>query len=675
MENLSNATREIMWNVPFGWLMYPLFVLSLISLTYGFYRHISRWRAGSPDDTRLSEYPARLLFGLKEVLLQTKVWRFSIAGFFHSLFFYSFIVFVVTTAVIGLDYDFGTNLYRGLLYSTLTVLSDLAGLLFLFGLGMAIWRRTITRPVTLTSDSNDVVALGLLMLIVITGFSLEGLRISLTGDQWASLSPVGFLTSGLFSGLSKQGGLTLHAGIWWIHTLLVMVWIASIPYTNFLHLLIIPANAFFAKRSPAGELTRIDLEALMEQEDFDPDDFSIGLGTTDHLTWKQRLSLDACVSCGRCDDICPAFAAGLPLSPKQFIAGMKGAMMLNHINQKFEVESSGTEIVGNAFDEMLTWHCRTCRACDEVCPAYVEHVDTQIEIRRSEVNMNGRMPEELEQMLRQMETNGNPFGHQKERVRWTESLEAPIIGPGESCDVLYWIGCLSTFDSEKQQIAEGVLQYLKNSGVSYGILGVGEVCCGDPARIAGEENLFQTTAKQQVEELKQRQFKILLTSCPHCFNVLKNEYPQFGGEFQVMHHTEYLQANGVTNPQPSPSKPRTVFYHDPCYLGRYQGIYEAPRAVLKELPDLKMAELDKSGWKSFCCGAGGGHFWMDIKGGERINNLRVQQIKEAGADTIVTACPFCHHMLEDSIKLLNLEDELQVMDIISLAQESPTDQT
>ncbi len=666
MENLSNATREIMWNVPGGWLMHPLFVISLVSLGFGLYRRISIWRKGKPDDDRLSDIPDRLFFMLKEVLLQTKVRRSSLAGLFHSLFFYSFIVFVITTAIIGLDSEVGTRLFQGMLYVMLTVASDIAGLLFFVGLLMAIWRRVVTKPPFLGSDRSDVVALGLLSLIILTGFALEGLRIVLTDDPWASLSPVGYVAGIGLQGLSPEHGLRLHAVFWWVHTACVMLWIALIPYTKFLHLLTVPANAFFSKRKPAGELNRIDLEALMENEDFDPETFSIGLDTSADLTWKQRLNLDACVSCGRCDDVCPALAAGLPLSPQQFIAGMKKTRDLDDSASSGEAEKVATELVDNAFDDMFFWHCRTCRACDEVCPAHVEHVDNQIEIRRNEVNMKGRMPEDLEKMLRQMETSGNPMGHQSERVKWTSSLEVPIIGPGESCEVLYWIGCLSTFDPGKQQIALDVMQYLQNNHVDYGILGVGEQCCGDPARVAGEENLFQMVAKQQVEELKQRTFKILLTSCPHCHNVLKNEYPQFGGDFQVMHHTEYMLTNGI---QKQALENRTVVYHDPCYLGRYQDIYDSPRHLLKQIPGLKISELEQSGWKSFCCGAGGGHFWMDIKEGERINNLRIQQIQQSGADTVVTACPFCHHMLEDAIKLLNLEETIKVQDLASLLQE------
>ncbi|NQU64613.1 MAG: (Fe-S)-binding protein [SAR324 cluster bacterium] len=332
---------------------------------------------------------------------------------------------------------------------------------------------------------------------------------------------------------------------------------------------------------------------------------------------------------------------------------------------------SPTEIVGNAFDQTFFWHCRTCRACDGACPAFIEHVDTQIDIRRSEVNTQGRMPGDVEKMLRTMETRGNPFNQQSERLKWAESLGVPIIGPGDTCEVLYWIGCLTTFDPEKQQIALDVISLLQRAGTDFGILGGGEFCCGDPARICGEENLFQMTAKQQVEELKQRQFKTLLVSCPHCLNVLKNEYPQFGGNFQVIHHTEFLQHNRASLKPPLTELPnRTAVFHDPCYLGRYDGNYDAPRQLLRSLPGVKMVEMKNQAEGSFCCGAGGGHFWMDIKEGERINVLRVNQALETGADTIVTACPYCHHMLNDALKLKNMEDKVKVKDIASLLQKA-----
>lgn len=673
MNGFAEATRPIMWNVPFSALMYPLFVVSLVIMVAGILRRVSVWRKGKPDADRLNDLLPRLLNMLWEVLTQRSVRGSFFPGVFHSLLFYSFLVFVLTTAIIGLDYDFGTQLFKGYVYATLTILADIAGVLFLMGLMMAVWRRIITKPTTLNTDRNDIISLGLLTTIILTGFLLEGLRIGLTNDPWRNLSPVGDFVGSWFAGMESQTGLKLHASVWWLHTVCVMVWIALIPFTKFFHLFALPANALFIKRKPAGELNRIDIEALMEDEDFDLDDFSIGLGTTKDFTWKQRLNLDACVACGRCEEVCPAFAAGLSLSPKQFILGMKDTLSqaVKQSDAKNEESSSSIELVGNAFDQMFFWHCRTCRACDSVCPASIDHVDTHIEVRRSEVALNGRMPVEVGKMLKMMETRGNPMGPQSKRINWAKTLDAPIIKAGESCDVLYWIGCLTTFDPEKQQIAQNIIDILRQTKTDFGILGEGEICCGDPARVCGEENLFQMTAKQQVEELKQRKFKTLLVSCPHCFNVLKNEYPQFGGNFQVMHHTEFLRDNwALIDPSSPELKDRTIVFHDPCYLGRYQGIYDAPRQILKNLIGTRYQEMKRNSDDSFCCGAGGGHFWMDIKEGERINVLRVDQAVEIGADTIVTACPYCLQMIEDAIKLRSLEDKLQVRDIVSLTLEA-----
>jgi Fe-S oxidoreductase len=310
-------------------------------------------------------------------------------------------------------------------------------------------------------------------------------------------------------------------------------------------------------------------------------------------------------------------------------------------------------------------------ACVEACPAFIGHVDTFIDIRRNEVNMKGRVHPEAARVLRSIEAAGNPFGAQEDRIEWVDTLDVPVIGPGETCDVLYWIGCLTTFDTTKQQIALDVIELLKKCDIDFGVLGPGELCCGDPARVTGDENLFQACAKQQVEELNQRKFKTLLTACPHCFNVLKNEYPQFGGSYHVVHHTQFLEAQLLQKKLvPHEIGSKVVVYHDPCYLGRYQDIYQPPRNVLNSIPAIRPREMKNSRGKSFCCGGGGGHFWMDIREGERINNLRIEQAAASGADIITTACPFCRHMLEDSLKLMDLEEKMQIEDVASLLSRS-----
>jgi Fe-S oxidoreductase/nitrate reductase gamma subunit len=653
-----------MWNVSHVPLFYAVFVVSLTIFGFGVYRRIHCWKAGRSDDAGLSELRDRLFLMLKEVFLQNRVRQKRFPGLIHVFVFYSFLVLLVTTSIVFLDHDLGTALFRGHTYVFLTVAAEIAGVLILLGALVALWRRRVRRPPTLEATAADSWVFSLLALIVITGFAVEGVRIGVAGDPWEGFSFVGRAISPLASPLDAKTGATLHSAVWWIHAVLVFLWISSIPYTRFLHLLTLPANAFLAKRRPAGELTRVDLDALVESDDFDEESFNIGIDTTSDLTWKQRLDGDACIVCGRCEEVCPAFAAGQSLSPKKLIVGMRDLVRTNRDRE--DTGGGGKEVVGNAFDADFVWYCLTCLACTQACPAFIGHVDTLLEIRRNEVSMKGKAGADVSRTIRSMEVQGNPFGSQVIRGDWVESLGVPVLGEGDVCDVLYWVGCLTTFDEEKRRIAEDLIEILRRSEIDFGLLGKAEVCCGDPARVCGAESLFQSIAKRQVEALNRRKFNTLLVSCPHCYNVLKNEYPQFDGSFEVVHHSDFLRnllRSGGLIPEKGGSG--TTVYHDPCYLGRYQGIYEAPREVIRSGPGSAHVEMQSCRERSFCCGGGGGHFWMEARDGERIETLRIQQVKKSNADTVVTGCPYCFHMLNDAIKAVKLETEVSVVDLVS----------
>lgn len=664
MEPLSQATREIMWNVSLVPLFYSIFAVSMAVFGFGVYRRVRSWREGKSDGERRSELTQRFFFMLKEVFSQDKVREKRFPGLIHLFVFYSFLVLVVTTGVVFLDHDFGTSLFRGYLYVCLTVAAEIAGLLVLFGLLVAVWRRHAGRPPTLEVIPADSWGFWLLASVIITGFAVEAVRIGVAGDPWQRLSFVGYALSPLASELDPSTGVALHAALWWAHAVLVFVWVASIPYTRYLHLLTLPANAFLAGRAPAGELARVDLDALLESDDFDAENFNIGIDTTGDLTWKQRLDGDACVGCGRCDEVCPAFAAGQPLSPKKLIVSMKNLVHASCDGE--EVPGRREEIVGKAFDEDFVWYCLTCRACSEVCPAFITHVDTLMEIRRNEVSMKGRADGDVSRTIRSMEVQGNPFGSQLTRSDWAESLGVPILGEGDACDVLYWVGCLTTFDEEKRQIAVDLIRLLGSCEIDFALLGAAEICCGDPARVCGAESVFQSAVKRQVEALKRRSFDTLLVSCPHCYNALKHEYPQFGGSFNVVHHSELLR-NMLRSGKLRPEKPGngTTVYHDPCYLGRYQGIYDAPREVVRSGSASAPVEMKSCRASSLCCGGGGGHFWMETKEGERIETQRLRQVVDSHADTLVTGCPYCFHMLNDAVKTMKPDREIRVLDLVS----------
>ena len=661
-----------MWNISHGWVMYALFAAALAVFSWGVFQRFRFWRRGKEDNERFGDWAKRLRLLLGEAFLQRQVRNSALPSIFHSLIFYSFLALFATTLVVMFQYDAGHlfgpgfNLFRGYVYVIFSVASDLAGGLLLIGIALAAYRRYVLKPKTLSGTWADGVALAFLAGIVLTGYLTEGLRIAWNGDQWKALTPIGWGVAVFFSGATGESGRVWHAAVWWVHMVAAMSWIALVPYTKFAHLLFLPANVFFSKLKPRGELGRVDLEKLMETAGGE-DELKIGVQEPADFTWKQRLDLDACISCGRCEEVCPSYLAYQEyFTPRQLIARLKKAV--NGVNGGSGAQAG---IVGNAFDEEFVWHCRTCTACMEVCPGLVEHVDTLIEIRRNEVLIQGRMPPDAARALRMLETHGNPFGPQSGRIDWIERTNVRVVGPGEKVDVLYWIGCCATFDPQKRRIAQDLCMLMEKCGIDFGVLGRDEKCCGDPARVIGHEMLFQQVAKEQVEILRQREFKVLLTSCPHCYNVLAHEYRQFGGHFEVVHHSEFLHEmiwRGKLAPRRGMD--RKVVYHDPCYLGRYQKIYDSPREVIRSIPGARMVEMKNYRGKSLCCGAGGGHYWMDLKKGERINNLRVKQAQDAGADTIVTGCAYCLHMLEDSVKLLDYDDRIRVIDLATLTAES-----
>jgi len=689
MPDISQASREIMWNISHPWIMYLLFFIAMAVFACGLYKRIDFWRKGKPDDERFSDWGKRIWLLLKELFLQNRVVTSRFPGIFHSFIIYSFIVLIITTGVIAIDYDMGTGFFRGHVYAFLTVAAEFAGIIILVGVVMAACRRYIFKPETLKTFPGDTWALVLIALLVVTGFLIEGLRIAVDKDKWAALSPVGYGFSFMFTGISEQTGKIIHIVFWWIHTALAMLWIATIPYTKFFHLISLPTNIFFSKLKPRGQLSRININEMIMSEDFDEESFNVGVEKTDDYTWKQRMDFDACISCGRCEEVCPAVAAGQPFSPKDLIQKTRELFKFTncydrHVmnngdstspDQKKNSGGNGSkEIMGQAFDNEFIWFCRTCTACMEVCPAFIEHLDILMELRRNEVVMQGRLPTEGARSLKMLETQGNPFGTQGDRIDWMNNLGVRIIGPGEKCDVIYWIGCCTTFDPAKQKIAVDLSKLLKKCGIDFGIMGKDERCCGDPARVMGDERLFQEIAASQIKDIQKRNFKILLVSCPHCYNTLKHEYAQFGGNFNVVHHSEFLHEmiwSGDLLPLAGDKK--KIVYHDPCYLGRYQKIYDSPREVLKAIPNAEILEMRDFREKSMCCGGGGGHYWMDLKKGEHINNIRIQQAQDVGADTIVTSCAYCLQMLDDSVKMQNLDEEMRVLDIATLVCESLQD--
>ncbi|MCB9029641.1 MAG: 4Fe-4S dicluster domain-containing protein [Deltaproteobacteria bacterium] len=728
--NTAEATREILWNIDSPAnviIMYSLMVVSLFIGFTGVFRRVELWSSGKAEPEHLGRYIERFHNLVRDVLFQRKTIREKTPGIAHTLIYVGFLSLLFATSMVLIDHDLGIRIYEGEFYLAVTILSDVLGFGVLLGTAVVAHRRYIQKADQLHNRFADSLMLSILALLIIQGFLLEGLRIHATNDPWAAYSPIGLLVSKFFWSLSLEATSALHFSVWWFHTLTVFFVAAIFPYTKFFHVISSSANLFFqdSGRAKGALPSPGNIEELIEAGE----EFSLGLGTIKDYSWKQLLDLDACTSCGRCQAVCPAYASGKPLSPKWLILDTRNHALALHSKgelteslmpkplveldsklQTFFLQSSGVStsdfsegtstagsyrasnekihdsvlLIGKSAEQRISgevisqdtfWSCTTCMACVEACPVGINHVNQIVENRRNMVLMEGEIPSEAQATLKALETRGNPYGAPEDRILWLDGLKVPILEPGDSVDYLYWVGCVSAYDKRKQSIARSLVQLMEHAGLSFGILGTAEGCTGDPARRLGEENLFQSLAKQNIETLKSVQFKTLVANCPHCFNTIKNEYPQFGNlddgqEVEIIHHSVLLKrliAQGKINTNESD---QSYTFHDPCYLGRYNDEYDAPRETLKSVSGLRILEMEKSKEKGMCCGAGGGHFWMDLKIGERVNVLRTDQAAETGANKIATGCPFCMQMMEDGVKLTERDDSMQVKDIAEVIFEN-----
>ena len=723
---VTEASREILWNldsISNVIVLYGLLALSLFIGFVGIYRHVEFWRAGKADLSFTTGWVQRLGDLFSWAFLQKGVVRESSAALAHTLIYIGFIVLLFTTTMVFIDHDLGIKIYHGEFYLGITVLSDLLGFGVLIGCAIAAHRRYIAKPDQLHNKLADSTMLIVLAVLIVQGFLLEGLRIHATNDYWAKFSPIGNLVASFFWSLSYDSSRILHFVLWWFHTITVFAVIALLPYTKFFHIVTSLVNLYFRNSNrPKGALKNPgDIEKFIETED----EITFGLGTIDDYSWKERLDLDACTSCGRCQDACPAYLAEKPLSPKWVILDTRNhalgllsndklnnssipksfrdldgaltkSILLNSSgvvanqgggfssNGEFRAEnklvqksvknigsSLESAIAGDVMDQEVFWSCTTCMACVEACPVGINHVDQIVGNRRNMVLMHGSMPQEAQKTLRDLENRANPYGAPEDRVNWLDGMDVPVLEPGDSVDYLYWVGCVSAYDPRKQKIAQSLVRLMKRAELSFGVLGTAEGCSGDPARRIGEENLYQTLAKSNLEILNSISFKHIVANCPHCFNTIKNEYPQFGNlgngkQPEIIHHSVLLKRLIKERKLQVNNSEQDLTFHDPCYLGRYNDEYDAPREVLEQSNDIY--EMDRSREKAMCCGAGGGHFWMDLKTGQRINSIRVDQAAETKTKKIATACPFCMQMLEDGVKLTDREGQIEVQDIAEILE-------
>ena len=539
---------------------------------------------------------------------------------------------------------------------------------------MAMYRRYVQRPDRLDNRREDLIALLLLLVVAVSGFVVEGLRIAATelktSPEWAAWSPGGYLVALGLRGLGQSALLSWHQVIWWLHSILVLgaIIYVSLTWNRLWHIIVSPINVFFRNLEARGALVPIDMEATE----------TFGVDRIQNFTWKHLLDLDACTRCGRCQDSCPAYLSGKPLSPKKVIQDLMGHLVerapaLRQRETEEETPEDNGRMIGGVVVEDEIWNCTTCHACQEVCPVYVEPMVKLIEMRRNLVMEQATIPETGEGALKCLETRGHPWrGTTLSRTDWTEGLEVKALADDSDVDILFWVGCTEALEERSTRVAQAIVGILKTAGVNFGILGAEEVCCGDPARRLGNEYLFQMQAQQNIELLNNYGIKKIVTGCPHCYNTLKHEYPQFGGGFEVLHHTEMI--NSLIEEGRLPGIKGTtglVTYHDSCYLGRYNNIYDAPRQVLRSLVGVKLVEMARNLEHGFCCGAGGGHLWLEEqKTGERINEMRTEQALTTKAGIIATACPYCLQMFEDGIQTKEAAESVRAMDIAELVMKA-----
>ncbi len=630
-------------------------------------------RLGQPVN-RFDDLPKRVGLEATVVLGQRKLLQRTLPGLMHAFIFWGFLVLLTTILeAIGqiVDRSFSLPLIGDT--AALNVIQDLFAGLVLVGLGIAVYIRKIQRPDRFKGShlrEADYILIWI-ALIILPLCGIKSTAIALAGggggnNDWYFISNA---LSGIWGGVSNGTLDTLNYSFLWAHILLVFSFLVYIPYSKHLHIVTSAINVFFSNTKPRGTLRpiKIDMEALETSDEMPV----LGAATMEDLTWKEIADLYTCTECGRCQNVCPAWNTGKPLSPKLLIMNLR-----DHVFEQgpriLEAKAKGEEyekvpLNPGVVDDEVVWSCVTCGACMEECPVNIEHIDHIVDMRRNLVMAESRFPAEAGLLLRNLENASNPWGMQQSaRGDWAGGLdfEVPRVN-GTAPEYLYWVGCAGSFDERARKIAQSVARVLHRAGVQFAILGPEELCTGDPARRAGNEYLFQMLAEQNVETMNSKGVTKVVVNCPHCFNTLRNEYPEYGGTYEVIHHTQlFAKLIDEGKLQPTEEVQTLLTYHDPCYLGRHNDEYDAPRTVLESVPGLKTVEMHRHKQRAFCCGAGGSRMWMEEHLGKRINNERTEEAISTGAETLGVACPYCLIMLDDGAKAKG--GEMAVLDVAQI---------
>ncbi|HEV2216367.1 MAG TPA: (Fe-S)-binding protein [Candidatus Dormibacteraeota bacterium] len=608
-------------------------------------------RAGKPV-ARTDDLPARARAEAVVVVGQSKLLQRLGPGLMHAVIFWGFIVLfpTIVIAMIGAVDRHATLPWLGA-QGWYALLVDVFAVGVLAGVIAAYAIRLVQRPKRFArshlGEANLILAwiAGIVISLLLWHSSQIALGLNDFPSQWA---PVSSLISSIWHG---DWVTALERFAVWAHVLLILGFLVYLPYSKHLHILVAAINVFFTRTERRGRLEPVDFEQPEA-------DVRFGAATSRDLTWKQLLDTMSCTECGRCQDACPAYNTGKELSPKLLIMALRDQVRAQ----------STAALVPNAITDNVVWDCVTCGACVQECPVGIEHIDHIVDLRRNLVMVESRFPEEAGTMLRDVDRASNPWGKpQADRTAWADGLDVRVLQPGEPPpEVLFWVGCAPAFDERAKQGARSTAKLLKQAGVDFAILGPREACTGDPARRMGDEYTYQRLARQNVETLNQAKVTRIVTTCPHCFNTIGNEYTDFGGRYEVVHHTQFL-AELVREGKLEPAAGgRKITYHDSCYLARHNDVLSAPRELASATG--QAVEMPRSGRRTFCCGAGGARMWMEERRGRPINEERVREAAATGADTLAVACPFCTVMLDDGVR--NTGTKMQVIDLASLLHEA-----
>jgi Fe-S oxidoreductase len=653
-----------------GFLIIFIGLLALSALSF-WWRHYRLWHLGK-EENRSDHGATRLKTLLVVTFGHLRFWKELYPGAMHFSIFWGAILIFTGKIVRLFSYPVGLTNPPQNIFKYASCVSEIGGLLVIVGGGLAVYRRYVVKPSRLeTKPTNTLIYFGGAVLLI-TGYFVKGYRIALIGGSavpdWLSWAPISYLISRFFLILPTQ---PLNELLIWhrvlIHALPAFLFFAYVFMTRtpLQHFFLSPINVFSRSLKIKGILAPIP--NFEEAETF-------GVREISEYTWKQLLDLEACTNCGRCQDVCPAHLSQKPLSPRRMTQNLKnhlwreGPKLLSAPSDQRHSEAIMEKTVGE--DEL--WACTNCMACEEACPVYIEQISRNIDLRRYLVLVETKYSSDIRLTLKNLEKSNNPWGMARGlRTEWAKDLGVKIFSEVTDPEILFWVGCCGSFDARNQRVATSIVKILQASGIRFGILGNEEGCCGDPARRIGNEYLFQMTAEANIEIMKRYGVKKIFTLCPHCFHTLKNEYPQLGGEFQVIHHTQFL-TELISSGKLKLTKPinKVITYHDSCYLGRANQIFDAPRKILKSIPGLKLIEMERHHHRSFCCGAGGGRMWMEEHIGTRINQMRTDQAIEVKAELIGTACPYCLTMLFDGIKEKGKAETMAAFDLSELVEQS-----